>query len=65
VFGEDVEVAAIFDQESVHCGTQGWGMNPIDGIHLLNERALANDGANKVQTEYGGVVPVARHQSPD
>lgn len=40
-------------------------MDPIDRVHFLNERALANDGADKVQAKYGGIIPVARHHSSD
>lgn len=38
-------------------------MDPVDGVHLLDERALTDDSANEVESKRRGVVPVARHHA--
>lgn len=51
MLGDDGHVAGIFCDEPFHCGHSGRRMNPVDGVHLLDEGALADDGTNEVEGE--------------
>ena len=65
MLGDDVHVAGIFCDEPLHRGHSGRRMNPIDGVHLLDEGTLADNGTDKVQSEGRGVAPVMRHHAAD
>lgn len=40
-------------------------MHPVYCVHFLNKGALTDDGADYVQGEGGGVIPVATHHLSD
>lgn len=63
MLGDDGHVAGVFGDEPLHCGDGGRRMNPVDGVHLLDEGTLADDGANEVEGEGRGIAPVMRHHA--
>ena len=65
MLGDDGHVASIFGDEPLHCGHSGRRMNPVNGVHLLDEGALADHGADQVEGEGGGIAPVMRHHAAD
>lgn len=57
----DMEEGFVFVDEAVHGFHDGGRVYPVDLIHLLHERALADDRAGEVHGEHGYIIPVAGH----
>ena len=63
VGAQNAKVAFIFGDEALHGSIGSRRVDPIDGMHFLNERALANDSADQVESKRRRVLPIARHHS--
>ena len=65
VGGHDFEEDFVFVDETVHGGHDGGGVYPVDLVHLLHERALADNRADEVHGEHGYIIPVAGHHAAE
>ena len=59
ILRHDLEEDCVFGDEAGDGGFEGGRVDPVDGFHLVNKDALAEDGADEVERERGGVFPVA------
>lgn len=41
----------VLDKEAIHGGGEGRRVDPVYGVHLLDEGALPDDGSNEVEAE--------------
>ena len=60
VFDEELHEARVFGYQVVDGEGCGGGVKPVDALHFLDEGALSDHGTYQVQSERGGIVPVAR-----
>lgn len=61
MFLHDCDEAVVFGDEAAHGGPCGRAVKPIELDHLVDEDALAHDGATQVEGKGREVFPVAAH----
>lgn len=49
----------VLGEQSSHCESGGWRVDPIDLVHLFNKRTLSDHGPYQVKRKRGRVSPVA------
>ena len=63
VLAHDLEEDGVLFDQPGDGGFEGRGVDPVDRFHLLDEDALAEDGADEVEGKRGRVLPVPRHHA--